>query len=317
MIPIVYHPGYNIVDEMEAEHPFDGRKYGRIHAELIRRNLRGPEDFLLPETADRGLLSRVHSDAYLDSLQDPATLAGILELPILKDMPIGEALVLAPMRLAVGGTVLAARKALEVHGLAINLGGGFHHAHADHGEGFCVYNDAAVAANVLLEEGLIDRVLVVDLDAHQGNGTASIFNQWWAGAHMFDLFERDNYPIPKESEAYPFPLESGVEGAEYLSIVAVNLPGVIESLRPDLIIYNAGSDPYLGDPLTELRLSSQDIIDRDSMVVEISRRHDIPIVMVLSGGYSEESWRLHADSIANLITSARRERSSGDDSRRG
>ena len=155
--------------------------------------------------------------------------------------------VLRPMRYATGGTILAARQALE-HGLAINLGGGYHHAAAGWAGGFCVYADAPLAAKLLHDEGRVAKVLVVDLDAHQGNGTASLFQDWsWAA--IFDLYERDNFPARKEPEDYPMPVGSGLTGAEYLEIVQETLPKALEASRPDLLIFNAGSDPFAQDPL--------------------------------------------------------------------
>jgi histone deacetylase 11 len=204
------------------------------------------------------------------------------------------------MRFAVGRTILACRLALE-HGIAVNLGGGYHHAASGWGGGFCVYSDAALAAKILHDEGKVGKVLVVDLDAHQGNGTASIFHGWpWAS--IFDLFERDIFPGQKETEDYPLPVRTGLTGIEYLGIVQESLPYVLENDRPDLIIYNAGSDPFVDDPLAGFRLTEGDIVDRDLLVVSLARERGIPVVMVLSGGYSAESWRIHGEAIEGILT---------------
>jgi histone deacetylase 11 len=177
MIPLVYHPRYNITAfGLERLHPFDSRKYQRIHDALITRGLRRRGDFHRPRPASTTDLRKVHTPDYLRSLKRPSALAGILEVPVVGRLPAWaiDWRILGPMRYAVGGTVLACRLALE-QGIAINLGGGFHHASSAWGGGFCVYADAALAAKTLHDEGRVNKVLVVDLDAHQGNGTASIF----------------------------------------------------------------------------------------------------------------------------------------------
>lgn len=142
------------------------------------------------------------------------------------------------MRLATGETVLACRLALK-YGVAINLGGGYHHASSGWGGGFCVYADVPLAAKVLHDEGKTGRVMVVDLDAHQGNGTAAVF-QGWPWASIFDLYQRDLFPSQKEPEDYRLPVRPGLSGSEYLEMVRAALPGALDAVRPDLVIYNAG-----------------------------------------------------------------------------
>lgn len=302
MIPIIYHPRYNItVLGLERLHPFDGLKYRRIHDALVARGLRKPADFVRPEPIRRDQLDRVHTPGYLRSLRRSKVLAEILGVPVLSRLPSAfiDWRVLTPMRYATGGTALACRLALD-HGLSINLAGGYHHASADRGEGFCAYADIPIAAAALRAEGRIDRVLVVDLDAHQGNGTATTIRPWpWAA--ILDVFEEDLYPVPKEPEDYPIPIPAGTTGAEYLEIVAEALPGALEAVKADLVIYNAGSDPFIEDPLTRLRLSRDELADRDLMVASQVRERGIPMAMVLSGGYARESWRVHADGIEAIL----------------
>ena len=302
MIPVVYDPRYNITAfGLEKRHPFDGRKYRRIHDALIARGLRRLVDFAHPRAVSPGDLSKLHSLAYLGSLNRSDVLAGLLEVPVIARLPrwVVDWRILQPMRFATGGTILACRLALE-RGVAINLGGGYHHASAGRGGGFCVYADVPLAAKILHDEGLVRRVLVVDLDAHQGNGTASGFEGWdWAS--IYDLFERDIFPGRKEPEDYPMPVASGLSGAEYLGIVGDTLPGVLDAVKPDLVVYNAGSDPFEGDPLAGFRLTEGDLADRDLMVVTEVRERSIPLAMVLSGGYSAESWKIHADAIEGIL----------------
>jgi histone deacetylase 11 len=203
------------------------------------------------------------------------------------------------MRYATGGTVLACRLALE-HGVAVNLGGGFHHASADKGGGFSVYADVPLAVKMLHDEGKIGTVLVVDLDAHQGNGTAATFRSW-SWAKILDLYEEDIYPIPKEPEDFPLAVGPGLTGGDYNDMVNVALVDALDTVRPDLVVYNAGSDPFIDDPLTSYRLTKADLTERDLNVVSLVRERSIPVAMVLSGGYSGESWRVHTDAIEDIL----------------
>jgi histone deacetylase 11 len=291
MIPIVYHPRYNITAfGLERLHPFDSRKYRRIHDALVARGLRRPGEFVRPRPVTGNDLLKVHTNEYLRSLRSPESLARILEVPVVRRLPAWAInwRILRPMLYATGGTILACRLALE-HGVAINLGGGYHHAASAWGGGFCVYADVPLAVKLLHDEGKLGRVLVVDLDAHQGNGTAAVFNAWdWA--LIYDLYERDIYPAHKEPEDFSLPVGPGLAGPEYLGIVRDTLPGALDAVRPDLVVYNAGSDPFVGDPLARYRLTAGDLAERDLLVVSTVRGRDIPVAMVLSGGFSAESW---------------------------
>jgi histone deacetylase 11 len=303
MVPLIYHPRYNITAfGLERLHPFDSIKYGRIHDALVARGLRKPGDFVRTRPMSRSDLLKVHTAPYLDSLRRSAQIAGILETPIARRLPapLLDWRILRPMRYATEGTVLAGRLARE-HGVAINLGGGFHHAAAGSGTGFCVYADIPLAAWILHEEGLAGNVLVVDLDAHQGNGTAATIRRWpWA--FILDVYQDSLFPIPKEPEDFPVPLATGTTGKGYLDVVRENLPKVLDVVRPDLVLYNAGSDPFVDDPLAGLRLSMGDLAERDLLVVELARERSIPVAMVLSGGYSAVSWKIHADGIEGILT---------------
>jgi len=244
---------------------------------------------------------KLHTPEYLGSLRLPDVLAGILEVLVVLHLPAWaiNGRILRPMRYATGRTILACRLALE-HGVAVNLGGGYHHAAAGWGGGFCVYADVPLAVKVLHDEGRVGRVLVVDLDAHQGNGTASVFGGWpWAS--IYDLYERDIFPARKEPEDFPLAVGPGLTGPEYLGIVRDTLPGALDSVRPDLVIYNAGSDPYVGDPLAGFRLEEDDLAERDLLVVSTVRERAIPVATVLSGGYSAGSWKIHADAIEGIL----------------
>ncbi len=302
MIPVIYHPKSNItVFGLERLHPFDGRKYRRIHDALIDGGLRKARDFTLPSPIRREELASVHTQEYLGSLRDSEVLAAILSVRLLALLPwrFVDWRVLLPMRYTTGGTLLAARLALE-HGIAINLGGGYHHAAASWGDGFCVYADIPIALKTLHDEGRVNKALVIDLDAHQGNGTAATIHPWpWA--YILDVYEEDLFPLVKQPEDFPIPVPAGLTGTDYLDIVRVAVPSALDQVRPDLVIYNAGSDPYVDDPLTRLCLTRNDLAERDLLVATLTRERKVPMAMVLSGGYSSESWRIHAEGIGGIL----------------
>jgi histone deacetylase 11 len=203
------------------------------------------------------------------------------------------------MRWATGGTILACRLAVE-QGLAINLGGGYHHASGTSGGGFCVYADVPLALALLHDAGKIRSALVVDTDAHQGNGTAEAIRSWnWA--HLLDLFEQDIYPPYKVEEELPVPLPALTAGIAYLDILADALPAALDRICPDLVVHNAGSDVLVSDPLASLCLTREQMAERDLYVITTVRERGIPLVMVLSGGYGPASWEAHARSLEGIL----------------
>lgn len=302
MIPLVYSPHYNIsAYGLERLHPFDAAKYGRIHDWLIAQGIRRKEDFIEPRPASREELLRLHTAEYLDSLNKKSTLKEILEIWVISLLPVSfiDAHVLEPMRWATGGTIEACRQARR-HGLAINLGGGFHHAGRDKGGGFCVYADTPVALANLHHDEPVRCALIIDTDAHQGNGNADAVRSWpWV--HVVDFFENELFP-PKVVEDWSVPLPSKLCGEEYLRILHETLPAALDRFDPDFVVYNAGSDVLATDPLTSMCLSVNDMIDRDLYVVGQVRGRHIPLAMVLSGGYGPHSWQAHARSIEALAT---------------
>ncbi|HEV3262311.1 MAG TPA: histone deacetylase [Gemmataceae bacterium] len=302
MVPIVYSPIYNITGfGLERLHPFDGRKYRRIHDWLISQGLRRKRDFVAPRPSTARDLATSHARPYLRSLRGRSTLARILEVPAVAWLPawLTDWRVLRPMRWATGGTVLACRLALE-RGLAVNLGGGYHHASGNQGGGFCVYADVPMALAALKVEGRIDTALVVDTDAHQGNGTAEAIRPWgWA--HLLDFYEEDIYPWPKVREEMAVPLPAQTKGPEYLEALRRHLRPALDRVRPDLVVYNAGSDVLLTDPLARLLLTPDEMAERDLYVATEARDRGVPVAMVLSGGYGPASWQAHARAIEGIL----------------
>jgi len=198
----------------------------------------------------------------------------------------------------VGGTILAARLALE-DGVGINCGGGSHHAFRGHGEGFCLLNDIAVAVKKLLKERLIKRAMVIDLDAHQGNGTAAIF-RGDRRVFTFSMHGAEIYPEKKEKSSLDIGLGPGTGDAVYLGLLKQALPRALDKFRPDLAVYLAGADVYAGDALGGLKLTMRGIKKRDVLVFSECRQREIPAALVLGGGYSRKpvnTVRIHANSI--------------------
>lgn len=300
---IVYSQHYQInLAGLEKLHSFDINKYAKVYLQLVTDGLLRPEDVFVPEEISRADLLRVHTPDYLDnSLKQPALLARYLEFEAATIAPAGltDLAVLSAFRRATGGTLLAARLALD-HGIAINLGGGYHHAKPDAGGGFCIYADMPVAIRALQAEGRVARALIVDLDVHQGNGTAVCL----AGddsVFTFDMHEEDIYPFPKETDDLDVPLAAGLGDDEYLDLLARHLPRVFDQARPDIVFLQAGVDVLAGDRLGNLRLTPEGVLRRDGMVFDEAVRRGVPIVMVLGGGYGRNAWNVQYQSIRQVI----------------
>ena len=308
---IVYRRAYNIgFPGVGHLHPFDARKYGRAWRAVGKRcGWRAGRVRVAPRRpVSRDALLAVHTAAYLDSLADPAVLAKALEVAVLARLPawVTDRLVLRPMRWATAGTVRAAELAV-VHGLAVNLSGGYHHARPDRGHGFCLYADAAVAIAHLRRTGQLsadDRVLHVDLDAHQGDGVCHCFAAD-RRAFLYDQYNRANFPddaVARRRLDCDVPVPVGTLGREYLATLRGRLPPFLDGVgRVGLAVYNAGTDILSGDPLGRLRLSADDVLARDAFVLEALIARRIPTVMVLSGGYTAHSYRLVAATVGHVL----------------
>jgi histone deacetylase 11 len=295
-------------------HPFDSRKYGRAWRCLKRQfwSALWPMWVRPRRQVTYEELQAVHEQDYLKRLRDSKYVARALEVPVAARMP-GRVLdwcVLRPMRWATMGTVVAARECFE-HGLAINLGGGFHHAKPNGGEGFCIYSDIALAIHQMRAEGLLaadERVAYVDLDAHQGNGVCHQFmidNR----VFIFDMYNSTIYPAydveARDRIDCDIRLTPACTTGEYLRELKARLPGFLDSVgssqRIGMAIYNAGTDIYEGDPLGMMNISADGILQRDLYAVGELRRRGISTVMLLSGGYTRESYKLVADSVIRLL----------------
>lgn len=262
-------------------HAFPITKFDALYRILLDEGLIGPEDATHPEPAAWDALRLVHTEDYLSKLATGA-------LSHAEERRLGftwsETLV-RRARLSVQGTINAARMAL-VDGIAANLGGGTHHAFPDHGEGFCVLNDVAIATRLLLAEKTVRRVLIVDLDVHQGNGTAAIFAADPA-VYTFSVHGEKNYPWRRPPSKRDVELPDGTGDAAYLAALNRHLPEVFAESQPDLVFYLAGVDVLKGDRFGRLALTRDGIHARDRAVLEAARGRGIPLALVLAGGYAK------------------------------
>ena len=304
IIPIAYSKNYEIrLAGKENLSTFDVHKYSKIRNELIREGLRKRSEFLVPRKISRGELLLVHTEEYLARMRSSKYVAKVLEVPPIKIMPSGlmRETILKSFMYASEGTVLAGRRALE-GGIAVNLGGGYAHASSEQGEGFGLIADVPIAIRALQKEGLIGRAMIVDTDVHKGNGDILVFKDD-DSVFVFDMYENGIYPTGhfKVAADRDIPLSHGMSEKEYLRLLEKHLPGAINEAKPDIIFYVAGSDPYCKDRLGSIQMSFEGMVKRDMFVVDEARRRNIPIAMVLSGGYSAESWRIHFETIKEII----------------
>ncbi len=299
-LSLVYSDDYWMIDV--GQHVFPVKKYRAVYERLLLSGIK-KENVHVPEPATDEELLLVHTPRYIKKLKTgsltPAEIAA-LELPFSPEL-------VRFAWLAVGGTVLAARLALE-QGLAVHIGGGFHHAFPDHGEGFCVLNDVAVAVEKMRQEGRIKKAMIVDCDVHQGNGTAFVF----AGKHdtfTFSIHQMDIYPAEKPASSVDVELWSGDGDSEYLAALRNNFPRLFCEFNPDLVFYLAGADPYEKDKLGNLRLTREGLRERDKIVINGARALRIPVAVVLAGGYSfefEDTVAIHLNTISVALKARKR-----------
>ena len=274
---IVYHDGYDL---SLGDHVFPSVKFRLIRERLLEDGLAAWPDFVEPAQASIEEVQRVHTREWTHALRHGTlTYSQILKLEI----PYSSRMVDA-FFLAAGGTELAARQALA-RGIGVNLSGGFHHAFPDYGEGFCALHDVAIAIRGLQHEGLIERAMVVDVDVHHGNGTAAVF----AGdpsVFTYSIHQFDNYPDVKPPSNLDVHLPDGTGDAAYLRMLERTLRPVLEGFRPQLLMYVAGSDPYLEDKLGGLALTMDGLAQRDALVFRLARAAGVPVAVTLAGGYA-------------------------------
>lgn len=295
-LDVVYDPGYELpVSGLAA----DPQRAKLLCSYLLSQNLVDANHVHQPRPVSYRLLRRVHGDTYLDSLRDPVALQPVLGVPVsARELDR----VLELQRLATGGTLLACDLTLSGRRIAVNLSGGFHHAHPEKGAGFCVFNDVAVAIAELRANGFGGRVLIVDLDLHDGDGTRAIFARD-PMVYTFSIHNRDWGPAQAVA-ATTLALGDVVDDDVYLAALRRALPPVWQGFEPDLLIYLAGVDPAADDPLGNWNISGAGLLARDRFVLELARRRPqpVPMAMVLAGGYGPGAWRHTARTLEWLVT---------------
>lgn len=266
--------------ELPEGHRFPMIKYELLPEQLLREGTLMDENFFRPTKLTHQELLLTHTPSYLNKLDNQ-----LLERKeIIKiGFPMTPTLVERGKYIA-GGTYQAAKFAKE-HGVGMNIAGGTHHSFADHGEGFCVFNDIAIAANLMLARNEANQILIIDLDVHQGNGTAKIFENE-PRVFTFSMHGRKNYPLKKESSKLDIALEDGTEDSLYLSILGRVLSSLFDHVQPDFVFYLSGVDILDTDKLGRLSVSLKGCKERDRMVFNECKRHGVPVAVSMGGGYS-------------------------------
>jgi acetoin utilization deacetylase AcuC-like enzyme len=294
MLPfrLIYHERYDL---HLGEHVFPSQKYRWLRDRMLASRFAAPEDFVEPEPASDDDVRLVHHPEYVAKLRTGTlNYQDILRLEIPYSRQMVEA-----FWLAAGGSILAARRAME-DGVGFNIGGGFHHAFPGHGEGFCAINDVAIAVRRLQADGRIKKAMVVDADVHHGNGTAGVF----AGdptVFTLSIHQFNNYPSEKPLSSLDIHLADGIGDAEYLHRLGNGYRAALAMFQPELILYLAGADPYLEDQLGGLSLTFEGLMDRDRLVIRTALGQGIPVAIVLAGGYAqsvEDTLTIHANTAA-------------------
>ena len=301
MLPfkLIYADGYDL---NLGVHVFPSQKFRMIRNRLLEQGIAEPGDFLVPEPATDEDVLRVHLPEYVRKLKT-GTLSEVeiarLEVPYSREL-------VEACWLAAGGSILAGQCALR-DGWAANIGGGFHHACPDHGEGFCAIHDVAVAIRRLEHDGTVQRAMVVDTDVHHGNGTAVIFG---GDETVFTLsiHQENNYPFFKPPSTVDIDLPDGIGDSDYLGILEKHLHKAFQDFTPQILFYIAGADPYREDQLGGLALTMEGLARRDALVFEYARRNSVPVAIALAGGYARrvaDTVSIHAATIVAARDAAR------------
>jgi len=293
MLPfkVVYHPRYDL---NLGVHVFPSQKYRLIAEKLLADGITDESDFLRPEPASDNDLLRVHSRDWVHKLKTGTlTASELMKLEVPYSPELAEA-----VWLAAGGTILAAHRALR-DGFGANLSGGFHHAYAGHGEGFCAIHDVAVAVRRLQADGNIKKAMIVDTDVHHGNGTASIFRDD-PSVFTISIHQENNYPAHKPPSTVDLDMADRVDDEEYLAALIPTVQKSLDDSSPDIVFYVGGADPYCEDQLGGLSLTKIGLQLRDRQVFEAARSRGIPVATTLAGGYArrvEDTVQIHVNTI--------------------
>ena len=279
-LPIVYHPDY--VTPLPPEHRFPMGKFGKIYETILDEGVIRLDQVHQPEMIPVAWIEQVHAPKYVKAYRE-----GSLDRKAQRriGLPWSAALVTRTCT-AVSGTVLTAQLALK-QGLACNTAGGTHHAFVDYGSGFCIFNDLAITSRAIQMLGLAKKILIVDLDVHQGDGTAAIF-QNDPSVFTFSVHCRINFPFRKQQSDLDVALEEGLGDQDYLRALTDHLPDLLTEFKPDLVLYDAGVDPHQDDRLGKLALTDEGLYQRDRYVLQTCVSAGFPVATVVGGGYSKD-----------------------------
>ena len=280
-------------------HHFPMEKYRLVRDRVIAEGVAPPEIFFIPHPATDEEITRAHDPAYLKKI-----ITGDLTPQELRrlSLPWSDRLVERARR-SCGATIDACRSALS-DGIAVNLAGGTHHAFRDRAEGYCVFNDAAVAARAMIAEGRADRIAIIDCDVHQGNGTAAML-AGDAAVFTFSMHGLKNFPHDKEASDLDIALEDGADDGCYRSALARGLDEAVGRFRPQLAIYLAGADPFHDDRFGRLKLSMEGLAERDRMVLTCCRKRGVPVAIAMAGGYArniDDTVAIHVQTVKIAIS---------------
>ena len=279
-LPLVYHPKY--VASMPAGHRFPMMKFQKLYELLLSDGVAVPSQFHSPRRPPNEWIDLVHTSTYRHNY-----VTGNLPQKVQRRIGLPWSADLADRTcIAVGGTILTAQLALQ-HGLACNTVGGTHHAFPDYGSGFCIFNDIAIAIRTVQHLNLARKILIVDLDVHQGDGNAFIF-QDDPNVFTFSMHCEKNFPLRKQVSDLDVPLPIGMEDDDYLQTLDRYLPDLLTNVQPDLVFYDAGVDSHVGDRLGKLALTDTGIFKRDMQVLSACMRAGHPVACVIGGGYSKD-----------------------------
>ena len=277
---IVYHPDY--VAPLPDLHRFPMPKFKILKDLLLKDGVIEPEQIFQPELPDLASIQLVHTPEYVQAYCE-----GTLDHKAQRRIGLPWSKALAHRtRIAIGGTILAAKLALE-YGCACNTAGGTHHAFPSYGSGFCIFNDLAIASRVLQDWGLVDKILIIDCDVHQGDGTAFIF-QNDDSVFTFSMHCEANFPGRKQQSDLDVPLPVGLDDDGYLQILASHLSDLLSEVKPDLVLFDAGVDTHVGDRLGKLALTDWGIYRRERMVLSTCKAGGYPVAGVIGGGYGKD-----------------------------
>jgi histone deacetylase 11 len=311
-LPIIYRPENNITFlGLQKLHPFDPEKYSHIVENLVKNKIIQESQLIQQNIVSREQLLTIHTEEYLDSLSWSSTIAKVCEFPPMAFVPnfLLQWKVMTPMWYQVGATILGGEIARK-YGWTICLSGGMHHASSDSGGGWCAFSDIPISIKSLMSKNLIKTAMIIDLDAHQGNGherdkmngkICSNVND----VYIFDVYNKNAYPGDRDAKR-GIDIDEGItrscDDKKYLSIVENGLKKAFTDFKADIVYYNAGTDILDSDPIGHLSITAKGIIERDHLVFKACIERNIPIVMVLSGGYAKENAKVISDSIESLFT---------------